>query len=201
MIPAVSLSHGPHGALSIAVETERLKIISVTTDEYTEPLVDLYGSKEVNALVGSGSTQERDQVVAKIERWKTRWSHDNPTGGFVIVEKATGDFVGQIILKAVKDKTKEGKQYIPGQVEIGYLSVKKHWGKKYCQEYSGALLDHLIPALIAAKYDIAGKPLSSVMATARVDNGASNAVLRKFMTYTGTAPRYNGPREWYIRSY
>lgn len=85
--------------------------------------------------------------------------------------------------------------------EIGYLSVPNKWGRKYCQEYTGAVLDHLVPKLISAKYPVAGHPLRAVMATARVDNAASNAVLRKFMVYTGTKPRYNGPREWYKRKY
>jgi RimJ/RimL family protein N-acetyltransferase len=195
------VTHESQDASSFEIQTNRLKIVSVTTDEYSQQLVDLYGSQTVNKLVGSGATLERDQVIAKIERWKTRWSQNNPFSGFVVIEKESGDFVGQIILKPVKDKTAGPEALVPGMAEIGYLSVPKHWGKKYCQEYTGAILDHFVPKLVSLHYQIGGKPLSSVMATARVDNTASNKVLRKFMTYTGTKDRYNGPREWYERKY
>lgn len=192
--------------LSFEIETKNLKILSVTTDDYTPQLIDLYGDKEVNRLVGSGATLARDKVIEKIERWKTRWSQKTPFSGFVIVEKAKkeeekNDFVGQIILKPVKDKTKDPIELIPGLAEIGYLSVEKHWKKKYCQEYTSAILDHLVPQLVRSRYLVGGAPITAVMATARVDNIASNCVLRKFMDYTGRKDRYNGPREWYERKY
>lgn len=53
--------HETERSLSIEIETARLKIVSVTNDNYNSPLIDLYGSKEVNALVGSGATLEPEK--------------------------------------------------------------------------------------------------------------------------------------------
>ncbi len=66
------------GSLAIAIETARLRILSVNTDQYTPSLIDLYGNEMVNRLVGSGATLKSHLVVEKIERWKKRWSENNP---------------------------------------------------------------------------------------------------------------------------
>lgn len=185
------------GALAIAVETARLRILSVNTDQYTPSLIDLYGSKKVMELVGSGETLAPQQVAEKIARWKKRWSENNPFSGYVVVEKATGDFVGQIILKPFKDKAEGEAKFIVGVAEIGYLSAEKHWKKKYAQEYAHAMIHHLLPQLILSGFRVQAHPITSVLATTSCDNLASNGVLRKFMTFTGTKERYGGVRQWY----
>lgn len=181
----------------IRIDTQRLTILSVNTDEYNEELIALYGSKKVNQLVGTGSTLERDAVAAKIQRWHKRWAENNPFSGYVVIEKDSGKFVGQIILKPVKNKAAGPGHFIEGVAEIGYLSMPEHWGKGYGHEYTHAMVHHLLPKLIASGYRVAGHPITSVMATARIDNIASNCVLKKSMTHTGTKERYGAPREWY----
>ena len=187
--------------LEVIIETARLRVVSVNNDQYTEELVRLYEDKKVNALVGSGSTLERSLVFAKIARWQKRLQDGNPFSGYVVIEKQTGDFVGQIILKPVKDKAAGADKFVLGVAEIGYLSVEKHWGKKYAQEYTNAIVNHLVPELIFQKYQVAGQPITTIMATARVDNTASKSVLAKFMEHTGTKPRYGSMREWYEHQY
>ena len=184
-------------SLSIVVETLRLRILSVTTEEYLLDLTDLYGSETVNRLVGTGTTLDAASVKAKIQRWIKRWSDKNPLSGYVIVEKDSGEFVGQIILKRVKDKSDKRVKFVAGVVEVGYLSAKKHWGKKYGQEFTHAVVYHLLPKLKEAGHSVEGRPFTLVMATARVDNVASNRILSKFLVHDGTKPRYGSPREWY----
>jgi RimJ/RimL family protein N-acetyltransferase len=188
-------------ALVITVETLRLRILSVNTEQYLLQLIDLYGSVAVNRLVGTGATLNATQVKEKVTRWIKRWSDNNPLSGYVILEKISGDFVGQIILKRVKDKTAEQIQFIPGVVEIGYLSAEHQWNKKYGQEYTYAMVYHLLPKIKEAGYSVEGKSISSVMATARVDNIASNCILSKFLTYDGEKPRYGGLRKWYSHNF
>ena len=182
MVTRITIHSEPY---SIEVETDRLKIVSAT-ENHLPDLIALYGDLTVNRLVGAGATLNAEQVAAKVQRWITRWSEHNPFSGYVVVDKASGEFIGQIILKWVKKSD-------PQLAEIGYLFVERHWNKKYASECTGAVLNHLLPRL---KRD--GLPITTVIATARVDNGASNAVLRKFMQYDGNRPRYGAPREWYL---
>lgn len=196
----------PGGTLHVEVLTPRLKIVSVNGREYEDALIALYGSKTVNALVGDGGTLSAQAVKEKIAKWNQRWAQNNPFAGYVILDRDTDKFIGQVIIKPLKDKEKEkdanGKHpFVPGVGEIGYLSMDTQWGKKFGQEYTHAILDHLVPALIRDGYTLAGHEVKVVIATARTDNDRSNAILRKLMEHTGTRPRYNGMREWYERKY
>lgn len=194
----IQLTDTPEEGLFIQMETARLRIISVNSREYEPQLTALYGSKEVNRLVGSGATLPPDLVSAKIERWIKRWKEHNPFGaGFVVLKKQTGEFVGQIIVKPYKDKSVPERRYFPEMAEIGYLSMPEDWGKGYGKEFTHAMIHHLLPHLIHAGYKVAGHPLKTLIATTRLDNVASAKVLSTFMQYTGDAIRYGGLRKWY----
>ncbi|MBS0619992.1 MAG: GNAT family N-acetyltransferase [Verrucomicrobia bacterium] len=188
------------GVLQVIIETARLRIQSVNTNEHLSQLIDLYGSKEVNRLVGAGETLDAQSVTEKVARWNQRLSENNPFVGYVVLEKA-GDFVGDIILKPLKDKEAGPGKCVDGAVEIGYLSVPAHWGKGYGKEYTHAMVCHLIPALKDQGYTIQGRQITSIMATTSVENFGSQHVLSKFMDHTGTRDRYGSPREWYTRQY
>lgn len=192
--------------LFIRIETKRLLIVSVNTTEYKPQLTALYGDKKVNKLVGTGGTLNAELVSEKIQRWINRWAACNPFSGYVIIERSTGDFVGQIGLKPVKDKSaeklnSEKSTFLPGLVEIGYLSMEKHWKKGYGKEYTHAIINHLLPYLIKQDFQVNGHPVKSLMATARCDNVASNGILRFFMRFTGERERYGCPRMWYQQEY
>ena len=104
-------------------------------------------------------------MIEKIERWKNRWADNNPLSGFVVVDKESGEFIGQIILKPVKDKAAGNDKFVEGVAEIGYLSVEKHWRKGFCQEYTHAVVRHLLP--IELGYQVKGHPIRSIIATTR----------------------------------
>lgn len=196
----IDLQRSEENALSIKIETKRLIIESVNSTQYLSDLIELYGSKSVNALVGDGSTKDADSTAEKVERWIARWSNNSPFAGYIVREKDSGKFVGQIILKPVK-ATKKPVSFIPGATEIGFLSKEAFWKKGYGKEYTHAMVHHLIPELIRQGYQVKETPIQSIMATARVDNKGSNAVLSKFMTYTETKARYGGIRNWYQHNY
>lgn len=186
--------------LSIVVGTKRLKIVSVNNDKYNTDFIKLYGDKKVNELVGTGATLKPEQVVEKVGRWNRRIKAKNPFTGYVVLD-LKGKFVGQIILKPIKDKEAGPGKFVKGVCEIGYLSMPQHWGKKYGQEFTHAMVHHLVPELIKANYCVAGEKITSIIATTRTDNIASKKVLEKFLTHTGTKPRYGGMREWYEHKY
>ena len=52
----ISIQKNEGRSLTIEIETVRLRILSVNDDQYTASLVELYGNKKVNQLVGSGTT-------------------------------------------------------------------------------------------------------------------------------------------------
>lgn len=197
---SVHISETP-GLLSVEVETSRLKILSANTDEYEHELAKLYGSEKVNAFVGAGTTLRESAVHEKIQRWMNRWSEHNPLSGYVVVSKDTGEFVGQIILKPVKDRASTELAFLPGIIEIGFLSKEKHWGQGYGKEFTHAMVHHLVPQLIKNGYTVKGCPIDTIMATAREDNIASNRVLDKFLKFIELKPRYGGPRMWYKHNY
>lgn len=184
--------------LEIGITTEHLKLLSVNGREYDTPLIALYGDEKVNHFVGSGDTLKPEAVNEKIKRWNKRWSEKNPLSGYVILEKETNEFVGQFILKPLKDKQAGPGKFIEGVVELGYLSAEKHWNKNYAHESGHAIINHLIPHLIHSGY-LAG--ITSVMATTRTDNVVVKRGCEKFMTHTGTKERYGAPREWFQHNY
>ena len=199
---AVNISiQNVENSLFIQIDTARLRILSVNDRKYEDSLIDLYGDKKVNQLVGNGSTLTPQAVREKISRWNDRWAHNNPLSGYVVVEKESGNFVGQIILKPVKNKEVKGKQFLKGIAEIGYLSLPEHWGKKYGQEYTHAFVYHVLPKLMELAYTVEGTPIESVIATASTVNNASKGILQKLMEHTATKPRYGSMRDWYHHQY
>ena len=196
----VQLKHKENG-LFVEIETARLRILSVNTSEYEPQLRALYGDKEVNKLVGTGSTLDAELVSQKIQRWINRWSTHNPFSGYVVLERDTGDFVGQIILKPVKDKSAAALTFLPGIAEIGYLSMEKHWRKGYGKEFTHAIVQHLVPCLIKQKLQVSGYPIAVLIATAGCNNTASNRILKIFMRFIEEKERYGSPRMWYRQGY
>jgi len=193
-------AENPDTGLSIKVETERLKILSVNSTQYADSLVKLYGDKDVNALVGNGSTLSEEDTHQKIQRWIERWQKQNPLSGYVVITQS-GKFVGQIVLKPVKDKSGPELTFLPNTIEIGYLSKKKRWGNGYGKEFTHAIIHHLVPFLIQMGYKVEDQPITTIIATARPDNSASCHILETFMHFMGKAFRYNGPRMWYQHTY
>jgi RimJ/RimL family protein N-acetyltransferase len=197
---SIQLKHTDKG-LFVEIETIRLRILSVNTDKYESQLIDLYGDKEVNKLVGTGSTLSAELVSQKIQRWINRWSAHNPFSGYVVLERHSGNFVGQIILKPVKDKSTEELTFLPGIAEIGYLSMKMHWRKGYGKEYTHAIVNHLVPCLIKQNLQVKGCSIRSLIATAGCNNTASNRILNTFMRFTQEKERYGSARMWYQQDY
>lgn len=187
--------------LFVEIETMRLRIVSVNTDKYESQLIALYGDKEVNKLVGVGTTLNAELVSQKIQRWINRWSAHNPFSGYVVLERNTGDFVGQIILKPVKDKSAEKLTFLPGLAEIGYLSMEKHWRKGYGKEFTHAIVNHLVPCLIKQNFQVKDNPIRSLMATAGCNNTASNRILNVFLRFIHEKERYGSARMWYQQEY
>lgn len=197
---SIQLNHTDKG-LFVEIETMRLRILSVNTNKYESQLIALYGDKEVNKLVGTGATLSAELVIQKIQRWINRWSANNPFSGYVVLERDTGDFVGQIILKPVKDKSTEKLTFLSSVAEMGYLSMEKHWRKGYGKEFTHAIVNHLVPCLIKQNFQVKDNAIKSLIATAGCNNTASNRILNIFLRFTQEKERYGSPRMWYQQDY
>ncbi len=202
----VEVSDSDQG-LSICVETERLRITSIK-DKFEPQLVELYGSSEVNALVGTGATLTPDAVRAKIKRWFARFSAHNPLAGYVVTEKTTNTFVADIVLKPIKDRSGPKIRFLPGIIEIGFLSTPTQMGKGYAKEYTNAVIHHLVPKLMELGYGVKESPDSSkihriekIMATTSTLNVRCQSVLLKSMSFMGVKLRYGSDRHWYEHTY
>lgn len=190
-----------NGPLEIVIKTPRLKIVSINTNHFENQLIELFGNKTIDHLVGIRKVLDPELVSEKIYRWNQKWSDKNPISGYVILERKTKDFVGHLVLKSVKEISDEKIGYIKGMIEICYSSTVKHWGKNYGQEYTHAIVDHLIPTLIDSGYQVENEEITSVIATATAVNKNANSILQNFMIYTGTNGYYENRRNWYERKY
>jgi len=85
----------------------------------------------------------------------------SPMGRWGIFDSHTHDFIGMYLIRHF--------QYVPDQVEIGYVLAKKYWGKGIASEASSALID----------YCFTQTDTNQVVAVTDLDNVGSQKVLEK----------------------
>lgn len=174
--------------LTVTIDTKRLHMRSVKINDL-DRFALLFGDKEVMEKFGTGETKTREKTQERIEKWVKRWQANNPYAGLAVFEKATGRFVGHVIL---------GQTSLPGVAEIAYLFHKANWKQHYGTEAVAALVQEYAPATVQEGYTIKDKPLEKIVATARVDNPASFRILEKVgMHYDKTEERFGAPRAHY----
>jgi [ribosomal protein S5]-alanine N-acetyltransferase len=103
-------------------ETERLYVTKwKPKDLYS--LHELYNDPAIKALIQPTLTLEETRSI--FERQLDHYSRNIPFGRYFIVEKATGKFVGLLLLKNGLEAA---------SVEIGYSIIKECWKKGYATE-------------------------------------------------------------------
>lgn len=169
--PTVSVTESPTQKVHIIIETERLRLDPVSTEDQSD-YISLYGDSMVMEKFATGKSKEEKYVKDTIARWSKQWSEGDPFSGFCVREKNTNAFIGHIIL---------GHGENPGQSELAFLFRKEYWSQGYGKEAVAAVLENLAPELMHRGFLLKGNPLEEIVATSRTDNIAANKILKQFM--------------------
>lgn len=153
------------------ITTEHLVARSFILEDIPVLHSNLWGKEEVMCLYNDGKPRVEDSVGEFVVRLYERWMAKDPFSGF-IVHNLEDDLIGSVIL---------GKSDEPQNSELAYLSVPKFQGKKFGQEYVGAVLfdwtsyifDHRENLVCASEF-------RNIVATSHIENAASNRILQKF---------------------
>ena len=153
------------------LHTERLVLRPPTMEDLGE-YAPIFADPEVMRYIGDGSLRTPDRVAKSVARIRELFV-TRGIGGFVLVERETGDILGDCFLVPImrsgadpSDMTDRGPE-----IELGYRLKKDAWGKGYATEAAGAVLNW------ATGDD--GPRLSEVVGVTHPDNEPSKRVLRK----------------------
>lgn len=139
----------------VILETERLMLREMTEADYPALCRMLRDPEVMYAYGGAFSDGE---ARAWLERQRRRYREDG-FGLWAVVEKATGEMVGQCGLTW---QDWGGRRVM----EVGYLLERAHWRRGYATEAASACRDHAFTALDAEE----------VFSIIRDTNAASRAV-------------------------
>lgn len=152
--------------LHVTVETERLLVQSIT-NENEKDCIDLLADPVAMSKFATGVPLEEHKTKERLDTWIKRWQHHDPFSVYTIAEKKSGEFIGIIAIG----------HSAPGESEVSYVTHSKFWGKGYGSEAADALFQSLIPRLMLRGFKIEHAPLKKLVATARLDNPASQKIL------------------------
>ena len=185
----ISFDPTPESPTSVTIETPRLRIRSVTSAEQGD-YESLFGNRIVMETYATGETKDAAYVQKRIATWIERWKTGDPFSGLAVFKKDTGEFMGHIIL---------GHGDLPGQAELAFLFLPKFWNQGYGKEAVAAILEKYAPELVRLGYQVDGAAFHEVSSTSRVNNIASNRILRRFMQSVGQEEKYGALRNIYKR--
>ena len=114
----------------LPLHTERLELREYRADDISGIHQILYGSKEARRLTGGVSSLE--ETRATIEGYIRGHERDGYSY-WAVIERESGDLVGEAGLKPLEDKGPE--------VEIGYAFGPPWWGKGYATEAGQAIVE------------------------------------------------------------
>jgi RimJ/RimL family protein N-acetyltransferase len=119
-------------APSLPIETERLRIRAYTRDDLDDVL-GMFGRADVSRFL-MWEPMDREGVSALLERRITQASVEKEGDGLglVLEERSSGRFVGEVILRWLSEKSRQG--------EIGWSLAPDAQGKGYATEAARELL-------------------------------------------------------------
>jgi RimJ/RimL family protein N-acetyltransferase len=117
----------------VFLETRRLVLRRFTADD-ADNLVNLDADPEVMRFVTGGVPTSRDDIEKDfLPAFLGYYERYEGFGFWVVIEKATGEFLGWFHFRPGKDAG-------PGEVELGYRLRQPAWGQGYATEGARALI-------------------------------------------------------------
>jgi RimJ/RimL family protein N-acetyltransferase len=173
--------------LNIKITTPRLIIRSLQSDDLKNT-IEIFADPIVMEKFAEGVPSPADETTEYVEKCLTRWKNHDPYNCYVIVDKASKAFMGIFILG----------HNAPGEIDISYLLHYQFWGKGFGREIAAAMFQSLVPRLMMRGYQLENKDVKKIVATARLDNPASQKMLQGTgFQKQGTVFEYGGWRYAY----
>jgi RimJ/RimL family protein N-acetyltransferase len=162
---------GEHN-LSVTIETKRLELKSVVPEDFENYYSKLYSCPEVMKSFAYGVPLDSETTAERVEMWAHRWEQNDPFSAFSVRLKEEDTFAGQVSLLKQNEK-------LPGAGVLAYLFSKDTWGQGIASEAVLPVVNDYATELAKQAREIHSKAFTTLYATARVDNMASNKILEK----------------------
>eukprot|EP01083_Nonionella_stella_P116944 347957_1 len=118
--------------------------------------------QEMSDYFGMTNIQKKSIMQKKrIEGWRKRWDRNNPFSGYTVLNTATQNKLGNIVV---------------GGGELAFLFAKDAWGYGYATEAVTVLINVIIPYLYKNGFSM---NVDQIHATVHPDNVASRNVMQK----------------------
>lgn len=120
-------------------------------------LIELESDPDIMRFTGIGMALSEEKIIERLDNLLKK--PQGALGVWAAELKSSGDFVGWFMLQKIDSENPE----------LGFMLVKRHWGK--------GLATEIAEALIRYGFEVLG--LKKIIATTNVDNVASMRVLEK----------------------
>ncbi len=157
----------------MVIETERLRARPWSLETDVDAVIRMYSEPEVVRFIGTElietSEAARHFVQFRIDR---TLELGGTYGSWALIERASGELVGNILLKPLP-----GKKRVPTEhIEIGWHLARPTWGQGYATEAAHAMVERGFGEL----------GLERIVAVTEPANLASVAVMQRLgMTHLG----------------
>lgn len=152
--------------LSVSIDTKDLHIRSVEESDFPS-YVSLFADQTTMATFGDGKTKTEEKVRKSFENYARARAENNPYDRLTTSTR-NNNFVGTVAL------TPYGA---PGVAELGIASLPDYWKQGFGTKAAVVIVKEYAPATVKEGYLIQGKPLDTIVATARPDNSGSIAII------------------------
>jgi [ribosomal protein S5]-alanine N-acetyltransferase len=166
--------------MKILFETQRTLVRDLMPEQDANQLFAIYSDREIMRFLSTPAAESIEEVRDRLEqRVKFYKELDNGTGLWAVVERASEEIVGVILLKALPDNSG-----VPTQnLEIGWHFRRSHWGHGFATEAAKRILTYGFETL----------QLPAIYAVVRPENERSRRVTERLgMKPLGRTNEYYG---------
>lgn len=153
-------------SFALSLQTERLSIHSLRSSD-KEDYLKLFQDPVAMAKYATGDPYGEEKAQRIFQKRLATWERQDPFSIYTLIEKKTAAFMGFIGIEAA------GKR----KAEVFYAIRPEFWGQGYGREAIHAVFELLLPRLMLRGYQATALPLKKFVATARLDNPASQKML------------------------
>lgn len=181
--------------LDYTITTDRLRLLSLNQldQKWLElALTQLLTEVDNIALYGTGMPWTASEIQAFITTEVERWQNDELFGVFAVLDRKTGQFMGNLHTQYVADQFAQVGGGHASVAEIGYILDKEFWGKGYGTELAICAKKYIkhVSAGISPPANIP----KEIVATVHPANNGSKKILEKTLKNHEAEPimKFNG---------
>ena len=150
----------------MVIETRRLYARPWSRETDIDAVIDMYRHAEVVRFIGNKRIETREAAREYLDfRINRTREFGGSYGSWALIQRTTGDVIGNILLKPLPGKNR----VLTSQIEVGWHLNRHAWGHGYATEAGHAMLQRAFSEL----------GLKRVLAVTEPDNLGSIAVMRR----------------------